>query len=371
MEGLPIYSPEQFGKSVEGADDAPRIQQAINAAEANGGGLVLLQSRSYNLQSSLILSGGGVVLCGTGWGAGDPFPGTWLHVSNSSASAIRIQGGQRRSVILRDFAIRYDQPPVGEGWAPISSPYSIDINGVDDVLVQNVLLFNVTYGIRGFAAGRLQIDRLFGQPLLVGIELDLILDVARISNVHFWPFWTTDAIVQQFTKLNATGVVSRRCDNPHFSNLFFLAYFRGMQFASGNEGVTSKFRISQVDCDFCRDGIYIDAPNTTGQIVNFTAQGSQLGGSTGLFINGAGVKVQISNFRATDMMANAVRVQGNGDTMLTIENSWVDGWDREVQGYPAIEAVDHGTKVYVGKGRWFFGSGGGPVYGGDGTIIEA
>jgi hypothetical protein len=365
-----FYRPEDYGTPGANPDDSPLIQQAIDAAGQDGGGTVLLAARQYVLRSTLQISSGGVILSGCGWGAGDPFPGSWLHVRNAGIGAIRIAGGLRRSAILRDFAVRYDQPSIAPDWKPLDAPFAVDVDGVDDVLIQNLLLFNVSRGVRGFGSGRLHIEKLFGQPLITGIELDRIFDVPRINNVHFWPFWSGDEVVDRYTKLNATGIVSRRCDNPHFSNLFFLPYFRGLHFTAGGDGVTSKFRISQVDCDFCRDGIYIDGPNTTGQITNFTAQGTGLGGSTGLFVNANGVKVQIGNLRVTDVQTNAVRVQGNTDTMIAIENTWVDGWDRSNQGFPAIEAVNPGTKVTLGKSRWFFGGGAGPQAGGQGQVLQ-
>lgn len=265
-----FYRPEDYGVPGSGLDDAPLIQQAINAAEANNGGTVMLASRQYNVGSTLMLSRGGVTLAGNGWGAGPPFPGSWLHVTEPEICAIRISGAIRNSAILRDFAIRYDPP-------------------------------------------------------------------------------------------------SLRCDNPHFSNLFFLPYFRGLHFGSSLDGSTSKFRVSQLDCDFCRDSLYIDGAKTTGKIVNFTSQGTNLGGSTGMFVNAGRVKMQICNFRVTDVQANAIRVQGN-DSMIAVENTWIDGWSRGGGNFPAIEAVDSGSHVILGKSRWFFGGGGAPITGGNGQI---
>jgi len=367
---LPFFRPEDYGQPGASPDDAPLIQKAINDAQNCNGGIVLLSGRNYVIKSQISLTSGGIILAGVGWGAGAPFPGSWLHVTNTSITPIKIQGGLRESCILRDFAIRYDQPEPGPGWRPLETPFAIDIDSVDDVLIQNLLLFNTSRGVRGQGAGRLHIDKLFGQPLLVGIELDRIFDVPRINNVHFWPFWSDHESVHLFTQSTARGIISARCDNPHFSNLFFLSYFSGVYFTARDEGATNKFRISQIDCDFCRDALFIDGPGTTGQITNLTTQGTNIPGSTGLFVAAPGAKIQISNLRITAAQHNGVRVQGDADTMVAIENIWIDGWDESNGGFPAVEAVDPGTTIILGRSRWFFGGGAGPMFGGRGEIIR-
>jgi hypothetical protein len=374
----PFFRPEDFGTPGVGTDDAPLIQKAIKEAESSGGGIVLLSGRSYAIRSPLTLAGGGVILAGVGWGAGKLFPGSWLHVERPDISAIKIQGDLRNSCILRDFAIRYDQPEGAPGWRPLESPYSVDINAVDDVLIQNILLFNVSRGIRGIRTGRLHIDKLFGQPLIVGIELAHIFDVPRINNVHFWPFWSQHESIYEFTTTTAVGIRSARCDNPHFSNLFFFKYLRGIYFTTSDDGPvdengpTNKFRISQIDCDYCRDAVYIDGSNTTGQITNITTQGTDMPGSTGLFVNAQGAKIQIANLRINDAGHNGVRVKGGVGTFVGIENCWIDVWDKSNEGFPAIEAVDPGTTIYIGRSRWFCNGGNGgksPQWGGQGQVI--
>lgn len=360
----PVFQPEAYMGSLPIEDHAPMIQAAIHDAERHGGGVVLLSGRNYVIRSEITLAQGGVTLAGVGWGAAHPFPGSWLHVTNPEITPLRIQGDLRRSAVIRDLAIRYDQPAPGPGWRPLDAPFAIDIDRVDDVLIHNVLLYNATRGIRGHHAGRLHLDRVSGQPLLVGLDLDRIFDVPRITNIHFWQFWTQDPIVDAFTKREATGIVAARCDNPHFANVFCLGYFRGMHFRASDQGWTAKFRISQIDCDFCRDGVFVDGPNTTGQITNLTTQGTNLAGSTGLFVQAPGAKVQIANMRVSDAQNNAIRVEGDAETLVAVANLWVDGWDQSRLGFPAVEAVPE-TQVFLSGARWFFRGGVGPETGGN------
>jgi hypothetical protein len=145
-----------------------------------------------------------------------------------------------------------------------------------DVRLENLFLRNPTIGILCENVGRLSINRLFGQPLQSGIILEKLRDTTRIDNVHFWRYWSTDAMVSNHLFEKANAIESCRNDNPHFSNIFAIGYFTGFLFSkreSAPEGeITSRFHVVNADSDSCFRDIHIEGPLTTGQITNYTFQ---------------------------------------------------------------------------------------------------
>ncbi len=72
QQGLGVFEADRFGaKPDDGRDDAPAIQQAVDAAAKAGGGTVRLSAGVYHLGSTLRLPdvpGGGIHLIGVGMG---------------------------------------------------------------------------------------------------------------------------------------------------------------------------------------------------------------------------------------------------------------------------------------------------------------
>src|SRR5207249_12191686 len=139
-----------------------------------------------------------------------------------------------RGVIIRDIAIRYCQPkPSGAGWAPRDYPYAIRLRA-DDTYLHNIFLLNPTRGISvenpTGAVGRVVLDRIWGQPLLAGIQIDDAKDVVTVNNVHFWPFWSQTDHISSYQMRNGHAIRSFRNDNPRFSNIFALGYANGFYF---------------------------------------------------------------------------------------------------------------------------------------------
>lgn len=375
MANSHIFFPETYGIPGNQPDDAPLIQAALNQAEQSGGGIVQLSGKNYKIYSTLNIPGG-VSLNGVGWGEAPPFTGSYLHVKNANITPILINKGMQESCSLHDFAIRYDQPdPAILPWSPLNAPYAVDVQGVNSVHISNIFLFNASNGIRGIRSGRLQLDRIYGQTLINGIYLDDVHDALRISNVHFWPFWTfylhnpnLFKTVDDYTVSHASGITLANCDNPHISNVFFYAYKKGINLTASQHGITSKLRISQIDCDYCECGIYVDGAGTTAQVSNFTSQGTNIPGSLGVFINADRAKLQMTNVRISDCQTNGIRIQGN-DSLIMADNIWIESWDQSQQGFPAVEAFDSGSSCILGKTRFFQTNGGiGPYIGGAGSV---
>jgi len=219
--------------------------------------------------------------------------------------------------------------------------------------------------------GRITLDRIYGQPIKQGIKVDNALDVVKINNIHFWPFWSGASEVKTYQLNNGTALISFRNDNPFYSNIFCLQYKNGIRFSRSTIpqlpgvdpniwGITSKFKIVNADLDFCAVPFSIDGDNTTGQICDFSCQGPDAGdpNDAGIKLKGTGIHLQATNVHVTNFEHNAVRVEGTG-THLLIDNVWLNAWNRVQRGFPGIEVLD-GAIGFVGGARVFSNGNSGP-----------
>lgn len=377
---VPTHDVRLFGAKGDGrTDDTPAVQRAIDSAcdPAMGkGGVVSFTSGVYRLGSPGLTAWDQVGLLGIGWETPEgqaPIEGvngSWLYVDEPGTSAITITG---RGVTVRDLAIAHAQPTPTQdpAWAPVDYPHAIKVQA-DDVRLENLLLRNPTRGISLFHSperptGRVTMERIWGQPLREGIRMDHLLDVVKIHNVHFWPFWSNDVVAS--TRVNATAFVSLRNDNPQFSDVFIYGYRTGFLFGASANGVTSRFQISNVGLDFTALGIGVMGGGTTGQVSNLYQVASHAE-AFGLHIAADDVRIQLSNIRVSELGRSGVRVEGRRSTVM-LENLWVDGWNQAGTGSPAVEVLP-GNTAYVGRSRFFERGGGAPEIGGGGnTVVDA
>jgi hypothetical protein len=358
-------------------NDSPAIQKAITAARVNDGGIVWFPSGSYlidvgerpdrgiSISAPVILAGvgAGTSMKGTGHHTTD---GSKLIVNNVDITPIFING---RGTTVRDLAIYHQQPDPGEGWKP--HPYKAAIFVFsDDVYLENIYLHNPTIGIELSSVGRVSMHRVFGQPLKIGILVDLATDSVKINNIHFERYWSTDTSVTKYIFENAIAVQSLRNDNPHFSNISATGYHIGFHFGSSSAGATSKFCIVNADNGGCCYGIVIDGRRTTGQIANYTYQGFARKSEVGIAIKQEGVVIQATNIRISYVRTNGIRVSGGG-SWLGADNVWIEGWNYSKVGFPAIEAATKDATVSVGINRYFTLGDGGRELGGVGHVVAA
>ncbi|MBJ8205473.1 hypothetical protein JDS91_30045 [Bacillus cereus] len=391
-----IYDVTDFGATGDGvADDSNAIQAAIEMAkikEKNYGAVVWFPPGKYRIGSGIVIEEF-VTLSGIGWGGGgNTNAGTWIKVDNTQIIPFSIKAS---GVVIRDIGIFHEQPVPKPEWRPDDYKFAISIEA-DDVKIQNICLLNPTHGIllhredpsegKESTTGRITLDGIWGQPLATGIQIDNAWDVIRINNVHFWPFWSgadkeNGKYVADYMFGAAQGIISKRNDNPFLSNIFMLGYHNGIHFTVNNNGHTNKFHIANADIDGCHTALFIDgeAPkdgkhdSTSGQIVNFTAQGRagehefkgekredcleyedaeedkevKFCSATGIHVDAEKVTVQCSNIRLQTFGSNCIRVAGNC-TRLHFENLYCADWDRKGKGFPAIEAR-YDASIYIAR----------------------
>lgn len=395
MPGMLPVNIVDFGADPEGIQDSTKaIRDAINRVkeDSNGhGGVVQIPPGTFLIKETIEIDHF-VVLSGIGWATPTfgyvpndrVIPGSWFRIRDQ-ITAFRVKGRgnanstEGRGVCFRSLAIRHDQPdaPGAGTFVPRDYPFAFSIH-TDDVVFDNVMMLNPTRGIYfgaggdGGVVGRLYINRLLGQPLRIGIEVDDTLDSVRINDVHFWPFWNIDEGVKRFL-LGGDGTVTAfklfRCDGAQMTNIFAYGYQHGIEVLESAAGVPTALMISNLYLDACGIGVPVACSNSSVHIANAKIQGAgvekiapEFQGKWGVIMKGGRqnrldlANVDLSNFRNSCVRAD------NG--WIHAENLRIDGWNWARENFYGVEAREEG-EIRLGRGFVFGASPGsiGPVGG--------
>lgn len=150
---------------------------------------------------------------------------------------------------------------------PLAYPWTVASAGADNPSIVDVLMVNpyqaVDFGTR--TSGRHYIRNLYAQPLRKGLFVDLCLDVGRLENIHFWPFWTAadaDSPIGKFTEEQGEGFIFGRSDWEYVTNCFALGYHIGMRFVRSHQsGVFDgggNYLLTQSGADCCDIAVLVD-----------------------------------------------------------------------------------------------------------------
>ena len=124
----------------------------------------------------------------------------------------------------------------------------------------NVLLVNpyqaVDFGTNQTA--RHYIRGLYGQPLSKGIWVDQCYDIGRIQDVHFWPFWTQDKHIIDFTTTKGTMMIFQRTDWEVVEDVFSWGYHVGIEFSASKYGAMNG-QMTDVNLDNVNIGLDVQA----------------------------------------------------------------------------------------------------------------
>ncbi len=361
-----------FGAVGDGVtNDAPAIQAAVNAMQANGGGTLLFGPRRYRVASAVVINSA-VTLQGAGYTeAPSPADGTWILVDSTSFTPFTFTGASARGSAVRDIAFRQAHgAPLDANWAPTNYDYLfrvVDCIGAVDF--ENIFFCGINKGIFCDNSGRLNVQRLRGQIYTTGIEIDRCFDIPRIHYVHFWTFVTGNDNVVRWQQANQDAMIFRRCDGVFLADVFTLGARSVLRFSSSASGVTTKFTVTSLYADFAKYGIWIDGSGSMGQVGSATTQaevfnsgGVPLSGSSGLRVDADSVQVQIGNLRVDKAESNAVRVNGSGNR-IDIFGFRAEAYNTLNNGSAAIHLANAAVanRVYLGAPAILGNGNGGPL----------
>ena len=244
-------------------DDTGAIQAALDAAAAAGGGVVVVPAGTYLVKTHLTVPAG-TTLAGVGRAPqlyADKSPGSTLLAVEGAGSTegpafITLQGPNST---LQGVKVLYPNQVVAD--APLSYPWTVRGGPGDGAALIDVLLVNPFLAVDLATQGgsRHFIKGLYGQPLQKGIWVDKCTDIGRIHDVHFWPFWSQDKKVLDYTEAHATSFLFQRADWEVVENIFSWGYHVGIELSASKDG-SMNGQMTDVDLDGVDIGI--DARST-------------------------------------------------------------------------------------------------------------
>jgi hypothetical protein len=269
--------------AAEGGDDCRGFQKAVSEG---AGKKILLPPRKILLGSVAapcqITIAMAVSIVGTLWQENQKL-GSILVVNNPQKSPFLITGTLSRGTTFRDVSVEQVQaPPTAQNWTPIQYPPFFDIvDTYGEIRFENVFAAPAYFLIRSRKSGRLFVDGLRGQILQTGFDIDESLDVARITDVHFWNYWTSSPNVTRWQQENLNVFVFGRVSHPFIDRVFAFAAHSLLHVVAGSDGSLGNLQAGALSCDFCALGLWIEGNNVTGQIGSFVWQGEKIPARSG------------------------------------------------------------------------------------------
>jgi hypothetical protein len=241
------YSVLDFGAKGDGkTDDAAAFQKALDTASHAGGGVVYAPRGNYFFAGHLSVPGA-VTLKGV-WesvpshvgirnrGAAKPTDdGTTFLVTESRGK----EDGSpfitlNTDSTLKGVVIYYpEQDPAEE---PSPYPWAIAMRGKNPAVLA-VELLNPYNGIDAAHNERHLIRDVHGQPLRRGVWVDAIMDIGRIEDVHFNPWWSMQRRLFAWQQQHGEAFIFGRSDWQYVYNTFCFGYNIGYKFVQTRAGV--------------------------------------------------------------------------------------------------------------------------------------
>lgn len=338
-------------------DEASTLQSAITQLASESVDLFIPRGK-LAVGSTILLPEGGRI---SGAGApGGAYHSTSTFIIQASSAPVFTNSDNTGSRALRNFGIYTPQAVPGVGWAPVDYDFAIKLAGAQDMVLEDINLFNASRGIKvlgnGAApSGRLIFNRISGQPLICGMDLTHCEDVIRIPDLHFWPIWSGDPNVSLYTRANAYGIRMGRVDNPMLGRVFVYGCRHGVavyqQAAVGAlpAGTVGKLTCQSLHADDCTNGLIIEsgANGATLAIDSFYA-GSNPDAPSGtsnddlVTIAASSCRVDLGSTSGQFTNKSFLNVTGTGNT-IEMGTYYSSAIDRDNSGDPEFNMTSGNT----------------------------
>jgi hypothetical protein len=348
-----IFNVKDYGAIGDGtADDTAAFQSALDAASTRGGGIAYAPTGSYkiathlNIPANVTLEGvwrapaannvwkdnvGTLLLAYEGEGSVDGTPFITLN-ENSTLKGV--------AIFYPNQTANLTQPRV--------YPYTISVpyGNPQTVLTDNPSLVDCTVinpyqCLRLSGASRHFVHGLYGQPLYIGIFIDIIFDVGRVEDVHFGTYFTEGLPQYQaladWQRANGTGIIFARTDWQYVLNTYVNGYNYGYRFIQTPQasGGNSNGNFAGMGANNCNVALQVDRCSWAGLLIT---NGEFVGSDKGLVLSSAvsdGV-VSLTNCSFWGASNNIATVASG---TLTLADCTMRDWNKSNNSQYAVNAT--------------------------------
>ena len=286
---------------------------------------------------------------------------------------------------LKNFGTYRNQPaPGGGAYTPTAFGYDLDIEGGQDIELENINFMNATKAVNirgkqssGATCGRITMKGIRGQPLQEGIRMTHCTDVCYLDDVHFWPIWSGNANVHAYTRANLSAFILGRVDNLQCGRLFSWGASRALsiilQAAAGSlpTGSINRLWVSSFDADNCTVAMLVPDAVDTGITADFGSfkcasdpAVPSISASPLLWLQGDGINMHIGSLRGQYTNESLVALAG-ANSKLVIGNSESAAIDNDANGSPEFSVAASSRIELLAPAK----SSAGTVTGGAGMVL--
>jgi hypothetical protein len=344
-----VYSVRDYGAKGDGTNnDTAAFQKALDAAGLGGGGTVIADRGNYFFAGHLVVPNA-VTLQGM-WKSvpshlglrnqdrakptdeGTTFLITENEGNESGAPFIRLNDNSTLSGVVLYYPL---QQPTN---TPAAYPYAIATRGKNPAVL-DVEILNPYNGIDTTGSERHLLRNISGQPLRRGVYVDNILDIGRIENVHFNPWWTgAGNSAYRWQVENGEAFIFGRSDWEYVLNTFCFGYKIGYKFIHTARGECNGNFLG-IGADDCFTAVVVEQAAPFGLLI-----------SNGEFVSFHGpdptmVEVGTAN-RGTVRFSNCAfwgpcnqvaKIAGRGT--VGFSDCTFCNWDRNSEGRAAVQVA--------------------------------
>lgn len=315
-----------------GTDDSDSIQDAVNSLGVTGG--VVNCPAGASIANNVVIALGPVQIIGQGFHEFTAPQGnlpvlggtTFIHTSLTENAFLfgnvsSFTSGVAGSALANCNFFEVHKAPTS-GWAPYAYPDCVAVlNIVGTFRLQNVFGAPVNKLFAYKQNGRLFISNVSGQAFTYGIYLTIMGDISRYENIHFWPFWSVDSNVTDYTIANADAFLVQGASGLQFDRVFAISMRSGVHVIASAH-TSQEIWMGQVDFDTVKYGLWIDNPTTSTVffIDRFVTWNNYIAGSHAVYINSPGAKsslVSIGTLFTNQSPEDVVRIE-NGTSQARV-----------------------------------------------------
>jgi hypothetical protein len=345
-----VFSVRDYGAKGDGAtDDTEAFQKALDAAGEAGGGTVMADRGNYFFAGHLNVPHA-VILQGL-WKSvpshlgirdrnrdkptadGTTFLITENEGNENGPPFIKLNDNSTLSGVVLYYP---SQKPTEE---PKPYPYAIAASGKNPAVL-DVEMLNPFNGINASGSERHLLRNISGQPLRRGIYVDNILDIGRIENVHFNPWWSGagDSPAYKWQMENGEAFIFGRSDWEYVLNTFCFGYNVGYKFIHTARGECNGNFLG-IGADDCYTAVLVEQSAPFGLLIA-NGEFTSFHGPDPTMVNvGAAHRgaVRFSNCAFWGPCNQIAKIAGTG-TVGFSDCTFCD-WDHKNEGRAAVQAI--------------------------------